>query len=60
MPGSNNDNTYTCTFDAPNVAGLKHVGLNALSHATLFDQAGGYHSHAWLFPYLNRGETYRD
>ena len=57
---SNNDNTYTATFDGPVVGGLKHLGLNALSHGTLSDVAGGYHSHAWLFPFLNRGEAYRD
>jgi hypothetical protein len=57
---ANGDNTYTATCDAPAFAGLKHFGVNALSHGTLFDPAGGYHSNAWMYPYLNRGEAYRD
>jgi hypothetical protein len=52
------DNTYTGTWSTPDVAGLKHFGVNALSNGTLYDTASKYHSHAWLFPYLNRGEAY--
>ena len=31
------DNTYTATFQVPDRTGLHHVGVNALSHGTLFD-----------------------
>ena len=58
MLTSNNDNTYTGTWSTPAFMGLKHFGVNALSHGTLYDTEGGYHSHAWLFPYVNRGEAY--
>ena len=55
---SNNDNTYTGTWDAPAIRGLKHFGINALSHGTLYSPDSAYHSNAWLLPYLNRGEAY--
>jgi hypothetical protein len=58
MLTANGDGTYSGTWTTSTFLGLKHFGVNALSHGTLFDEAAGYHSHAWLFPYLNRGEAY--
>ncbi len=55
---ANGDNTYTGTWYTPGDAGLKHFGINALSAGTLSDPASAYHSNAWLFPYINRGEAY--
>jgi len=55
---ANGDNTYTATWMTPNYGGLKHVGVNALNPATVSDPEVAYHSHAWVFPYLNRGEGY--
>jgi hypothetical protein len=55
---ANGDNTYTGSWNCPGVLGLKHFGVNALSNGTLYDANGGYHSHAWLFPFLRTGEAY--
>ena len=49
---NNGDNTYTAVFQAPDLAGLHHVGVNALSHGTLFDDAAPYDSQSWIEPYL--------
>lgn len=49
---NNGDNTYTAVFRAPDLAGLHHVGVNALSHGTLFDDAAAYDSQSWIAPYL--------
>jgi hypothetical protein len=57
---ANGDNTYSGTWRTAEVHGLKHFGVNALSRATLFDESGGYHSDAWMVPYLPRGESYGD
>lgn len=57
---ANGDNTYSGRWRTTEAHGLKHFGINALSRATLSDETGGYHSDAWLFPYLHRGEAYGD
>ena len=44
--------TYTITFRVPDGAGLHHVGVNALSNGTLFDDAAPYDSQSWIEPYL--------
>jgi len=54
---ANGDNTYSGSWDADALAGLKHFGVNALSQATLTDPDTGYHSDAWFFPFVNDGET---
>ena len=46
------DGTYSITFRVPDRAGLHHVGVNALSHGTLFDDQAPYDSQAWIEPYL--------
>lgn len=54
---NNGDNTYTGHWRAPADGGLRHVGVNALSHGTLFDDAEPYDSKAWIFPYAVLGEA---
>jgi len=47
---NNGDNTYTLAWHAPSRAGLFHVGVNALSNGTLFDDQAPYDSKAWIVP----------
>jgi hypothetical protein len=47
---NNGDNTYTLAWHAPAVGGLFHVGVNALSNGTLFDDQAPYDSKAWIVP----------
>lgn len=49
---NNGDNTYTATFGVPDRQGLHHVGVNALSHGTLFDDEAPYDSQSWITPYV--------
>jgi hypothetical protein len=49
---NNGDNTYSITFRVPDRTGLHHVGVNALSNGTLFDDQAPYDSQAWIEPYL--------
>jgi hypothetical protein len=49
---NNGDMTYTTVFQAPDLTGLHHVGVNALSHGTLLDDAAPYDSQSWIEPYL--------
>jgi hypothetical protein len=49
---NNGDNTYTLFWHTSAEDGVHHVGVNALSHGTLFDDAAPYDSQAWLFPYI--------
>jgi hypothetical protein len=39
-------------FRAPDLTGLHHVGVNALSHGTLLDDTAAYDSQSWIEPYL--------
>jgi hypothetical protein len=59
---NNGDNTYTGTWTVPDprldasarprpgVAPVFHLGVNALSHGTLFDDTAAYDSQAWILP----------
>jgi hypothetical protein len=47
---NNGDNTYTLAWHAPPFGGLFHVGVNALSNGTLFDDQAPYDSKAWIVP----------
>jgi len=49
---NNGDNTYTATVNVPDRTGLHHVGVNALSNGTLFDDQAPYDSQTWITPYL--------
>jgi hypothetical protein len=53
---NNGDNTYTIFWRASPQTGAHHVGVNALSRGTLFDDAAPYDSQSWLFPYLVKPE----
>jgi hypothetical protein len=54
---NNGDNTYTGVWRAPDVTEIRHVGVNALSNGTLFDDLAPYSSHAWLWHYKLRAAT---
>jgi predicted small lipoprotein YifL len=47
---NNGDGTFTFTFPAGRFPGLRHFGVDALSHGTLFDDTAAYESHAWVVP----------
>ena len=47
---NNGDGTSTAVFSAPDLLGLHHVGVNVLSHDTLFDDTVAYNSLAWIVP----------
>ena len=49
---NNGDNTYSARFRVPDRTGLHHVGVNALSNGTLFDDTASYDSQSWIEPYL--------
>jgi hypothetical protein len=49
---NNGDNTYSARFRVPDRTGLHHVGVNALSSGTLFDDVAPYDSQSWIEPYL--------
>ena len=49
---NNGDGTHTITWTAAALAGLHHVGVNALSHGTLYDDEAVYDSQTWILPYL--------
>jgi hypothetical protein len=51
---NNGDNTYTGVWPIGAVAGVRHFGVNALSNATLFDDALPYDSQSWILPYVVR------
>jgi hypothetical protein len=48
----NGDGTYSGRWMAPPFRGVGHLGVNALSRGTLFDDAAPYDSQAWILPYL--------
>ncbi len=48
---NNGDDTYTLFWHASLEAGVRHVGVNALSNGTLFDDAKPYDSQTWILPY---------
>jgi len=51
---NNGDGTHSGTWKSPALVGVRHVGVNALSHGTLFDDVAPYDSQAWILPYLVR------
>jgi hypothetical protein len=51
----NGDNTYSGVFRVPEMLGVRHVGVNALSRGTLYDDEAPYDSQAWIIPYLVGG-----
>ena len=51
---NNGDDTYTGVFHVRLLAGLHHLGVNALSNGTLFDDQAPYDSQSWILPYVVR------
>jgi hypothetical protein len=52
--------TFTAKWRAPSHDRVGHLGVNVLSHDTLFDPAGPYDSEAWILPYVVRGHECGD
>jgi hypothetical protein len=48
---NNGDGTHTFTYLTGRFPGLRHFGVDALSHDTLFDDAAPYDSNAWMLEY---------
>ncbi len=48
---NNGDGTFSFTFPVGEFPGLRHFGVDAMSHGTLFDDALAYDSNAWLLAY---------
>jgi hypothetical protein len=45
--------TYTGVFPAGALLhGMRHLGLDAISHGSLFDDQAPYDSQRWVFPFL--------
>jgi hypothetical protein len=52
---NNGDGTYTGSLQLPSeedVDDLRHIGVNAFSHGTLFDDQLPYDSQAWILPFM--------
>jgi len=48
---NNGDNTYTFTMNSGLFPGVRHVGIDALSRGTLFDDTLPYDANAWMVPF---------
>jgi hypothetical protein len=69
---NNGDDTYTGVWQVPDLHGngdpgpgpgrppIFHVGVNALSNGTLFDDAAPYDSKAWILPILLKPDQVAD
>ncbi|HUK62078.1 MAG TPA: hypothetical protein VLV15_02055 [Dongiaceae bacterium] len=57
---NNGDGTYVGTWSTPDLAGLRHVGINALTHGTLYDDSAPYDSQAWMLPFVVTGHELAD
>lgn len=51
---NNGDNSYSIRLPVRFERGVHHLGVNALSHGTLFDNQAPYDSQAWIIPYVVR------
>ncbi|MEO5988162.1 MAG: hypothetical protein ABIU54_08925 [Candidatus Eisenbacteria bacterium] len=51
---NNGDGTYTSEFVLGDFTGLRHVGVNAFTHGTLFDDTAAYDSNAWILGFVVR------
>ncbi len=51
---NNGDGTYTAEFVLGDFPGLRHVGVNAFTHATLYDDTAAYDSKAWILGFAVR------
>ena len=57
---NNGDGTYVGTWSTPMLPGLRHVGINALTHGTLYDDGAPYDSQAWMLPFVVMGQSLGD
>jgi len=48
---NNGDNTYSFTLNSGLFPGVRHIGIDALSRGTLFDDTAPYDANAWMVPY---------
>lgn len=51
---NNGDGTYTAEFLLGDFPGIRHIGVNAFSHGTLFDDTAAYDSKAWIVGFAVR------
>src|SRR5262249_3227697 len=49
---NNNDGTFSFQFMTGRFLGLRHFGVDALSHGTLFDDSDPYDSNTWILPFV--------
>jgi len=49
---NNGDNTYTAGFGVGSFPAWRHVGINVMTHGTLYDDTLPYDSETWIFPYM--------
>ena len=49
---NNGDGTHSFRFPSGHFPGLRHFGVDALSHGTLFDDAERYDANAWILAYV--------
>jgi len=52
---NNGDGTYSFEFPSGRFPGLRHVGVDALSNGTLFDDSAAYDSNAWMLAFAVDG-----
>ncbi len=48
---NNGDNTYTFDLNSGIFPGVRHIGIDALSRGTLFDDTAAYDANAWMLPF---------
>jgi len=49
---NNGDGTFTFHFTVGRFLGIRNIGVDALSHGTLFDDSAPYDSNAWIFGFV--------
>ena len=53
---ANGDGTFSTRWTTSDFGGLRHFGVDAIAHATLYDDAAAYDSQAWIIPFAVRGD----
>lgn len=48
---SNGDGTFSLQWTTSDFGGLRHFGVDAISHGTLYDDTAPYDSQAWIVPF---------
>ncbi len=54
---NNGDNTYTLAFVTGAFPGWRHFGVDAIAHASLFDDAAAYDANRWHIPFKIQSEV---